>query len=171
MLVGASIDPYLTDEHNRVAANLIDDQDIKKKIIQNYESDKASCILKVKPDTVKGTVFKTGNFFRNLKPRYLELNTNERSLIRYECKQDSPHKPIEIIPLRDVLSVKEVTDKMFLAPGFHYFEISFGSKIYLATKTKNLSQSWIHYINEAVEYSLRYENLLLKATSDDKCFE
>ena len=105
LLLATPINPYAIDPSKRVAIDLIGDPDLKQKLIRHYEKDQNYSHLKRKPELLRGPIFKTGMFFRNLNMRYLELNTNERALIRYESKKDYPTKPIEIIPLRDIESV------------------------------------------------------------------
>ena len=87
---------------------------MKEKLIKRKEEEKNLTDLKAKPECLKGTLYKTGNFFRNLKQRYLVVNTNQRTLIRYKSKADVPDKPIEIIPLNDIKSVDEAKSKIFL---------------------------------------------------------
>ena len=77
-----------------------------------------------KPPIVKGLIYKTGLFFRNLKRRYLVINTNSRNLIRYANELDVPDNPIEIIPLKDIKSVEPSSKRgLFFQNGFYYFDV------------------------------------------------
>lgn len=171
LLLGTPINPYCIDQNKKVAVDLVTDVELKQKLIGQYEKDQNYSHLKKKPELIKGTVFKTGMFFRNLNTRYLELNTNERALIRYESKKDHPTKPIEIIPLRDIVSVKECQDRMFLQNGFYYFEVNYESRNIFATKSRETTTRWVQATNEAVDYALKYESSLKDINLDEKNME
>lgn len=170
-LLNTNINPYAIDHNKRVAADLLTDAELKLKLIRAYEKDQNYSHIRKKPDAIRGTVFKTGLFFRNLNTRYLELNTNERCLLRYENKAEYPHKPREIIPLRDIVSVKENNERMFLQHGFYYFEVTYDSRNIFATKSQALTTKWVQSINEAVDYALKYESTIKDMTMDEKAME
>lgn len=170
-LLSTNVNPYAIDHSKRVAVDLLTDVELKQKLIKAYEKDQNYSHIRKKPDAIRGTVFKTGMFFRNLNTRYLELNTNERCLIRYESKEGYPNKPIEIIPLRDVVSVKENSERLFFQHGFYYFEVNYDSRNIFATKSQNLTTKWVQSINEAVDYALKYESTIKDMTLDEKAME
>ena len=160
LLMDTAVNPYLKDSFGRQAVDLIQDNELKKKLIVRFEKDQSYAHLQKKPNSYKGCVYKTGKFFRNLKARYLELNMNQRSLIRYESRDDCPHKPIEIIPLRDIVGIEESGNKMFLQNGYHYFEIDCGQKILLATKTEEMTETWVKAIKKGIDFTIKYEEAL-----------
>lgn len=165
----APINPNVTDFQGRYVRDLITDPVLLKTFITRYESTAKPAASKKKPMGAKGSIFKTGNFFRNLKSRFLELNTNERCLIRYESRADAPNKPLEIVSLKDITSVKCVTDRMFLQSGLFYFEVCVSnySSLY-ATKSQQTTLKWVQMINQAVDYSLHFEKQLATAQDDSE---
>jgi len=173
LLAGSSINPYLADSTGKQIINILTDEELKNKLVKNFEKNQNYAHLQKKPDSLKGTVFKANTmFFGNLKLRYLEMNTNERSLIRYESKKDAPHKPIEIIPMRDITLVREESNnKRFRQSGLYYFEIKYQSSNLLATKSQALTKRWVDGITEAVEYSIKYEQAIREGTLDEKASE
>jgi serine/threonine protein kinase len=161
------INPNITDSQGRVVRDVITDPNLSRVIIERYESTRNSASPQKKPLGAKGTVFKTGSFFRNLKARFLELNTNERCLIRYESRSDAPNKPIEIVSLKDVVSAKCVNDKYFLQAGLFYFEVVDAANCNLyATKSQQTALKWVQMINQAVDYCFHVEKLLAQAGHD-----
>ena len=156
-LLNKKADPFIPNSNQQTAIDILEDEELKEKLIKSKQEAENISGLKQKPESVRGTCFKTGNFFRNLKQRYLVLDTNHRTLIRYKGKQDVPDKPVEIIPLKDINGVVEVNSKLFLQHGFHYFQVNYGATNLFATKNKSLSLQWVAAINKAVEYSKKYE--------------
>jgi hypothetical protein len=88
-----------------------ENQLLKNEILQRYNDIKTLQTALKKPPTVRGKLYKTGLFFRNLKGRYIVINTNKRTLIRYATELDVPDKPKEIIPLSDIIKVSPITKK------------------------------------------------------------
>ena len=159
-LIGKGADPFLENAQHQKAIDLIDDQELKEKILKSKEEENNMQDLKARPEGLKGTVFKTGNFFRNLKQRYVVVSTAQRAMIRYKRKEDVPDKPVEIIPLKDITAVTEVKSKMFLQHGFYYFQINYGSNNVLATKSKAMTSEWVERLKRCIEYSKKFDKLL-----------
>lgn len=127
---------------------------MKNDILAKFKEFNTLKSAQKKPPTVKGKLYKTGLFFRNLKRRYLVINTNKRTLIRYASELDVPDKPKEIIPLKDIIRVGPLTKRgIFFQSGFFYFEVIYGSRILFATKSKARTESWINYIQQAITFS------------------
>ena len=156
-LISKSADPFLENAQHQKAIDLIDDKELREKLLKSKEEEKTLHDLKAKPPGLRGTVYKTGNFFRNLKQRYIVVNTTQRSLIRYKCKADVPNKPVEIIPLKDIVSVTTVSNKLFLQHGFYYFQINYGSNNVLASKSKQMTTEWVERLKRCIDYSKRYD--------------
>jgi hypothetical protein len=137
------------------------DQAFKSEIMKKHKQIKTLKSALKKPPMVKGKLYKTGLFFRTLRGRYLVVNTNKRTLIRYASELEAPEKPKEIIPLKDIVKVGPVTKRgMFFQSGFFYFEIVYSSKLLFATKSKAMTDKWIYHINQAVAFSRNYEEAL-----------
>jgi serine/threonine protein kinase len=166
-LISKGADPFLENESHVAAIDMFEDEDLKDRLKKSKEAEKNMLDLKSKPASLKGTVFKTGHFFRNLKPRYIHVDVDTRTLIRYKTKQDAPGKPIEIIPLVDISSCEENRSKLFLQHGFFYFEITYGAKKnLLATRSKTQTILWVQGIKKAIDYSRRYEKAIRDNQAD-----
>lgn len=161
-LLSKGANPFIEDNNGQKAIDMLQDEELKQRILKSKEDETTLKSLKQKPDTVRGSVYKTGHFFRNLKKRYLVMDTNQRTLVRYKCKEDVPHKPVEVIPLNAIKSVTEVKSKMFLQSGFHYFEISCGAKLMFATGHPELTQLWVSCLRRGIDYSVKLEASLRK---------
>lgn len=159
-LISKGADPFLENAQRQKAIDMIDDQELKEKIMKSKEEENNMQDLKSRPEGLKGTLFKTGNFFRNLKQRYIVVNTAQRTMVRYKRKEDVPDKPVEIIPLKDISSVTEVKNRMLLQHGFYYFQVNYGSNNVLATKSKALSTEWVQRLRKCIEYSKKFDKLL-----------
>lgn len=156
-LIGKGADPFIENAQHQKAIDLIDDKELREKLLKSKEEEKTLHDLKAKPPGMRGSVYKTGNFFRNLKERYIVVNTTQRSLIRYKKPSDVPNKPVEIIPLKDIVSVTTVSNKLFLQHGFYYFQINYGSNNVLATKSRQSTNAWVDGLKKCIDYSKRYD--------------
>jgi len=80
------------------AIDYISDPLVKKELVEKFERYvRENKTLNQKPPTVLGHCYKTGLFFRKLKKRFMEINCDQMTLVRYGSKAEYPHKPIEVI--------------------------------------------------------------------------
>ena len=63
--------------------------------MEKYERTKReNDTLNKKPLNAFGHCFKTGLFFRKLKKRFMEINSDQLTLVRYASKSEYPQKPM-----------------------------------------------------------------------------
>jgi len=140
--------------------SLCEDSVIRKELESKGKAMEIHRIIRRTPPIVQGTLFKTGIFFRNLRNRFIVIDTLRRTLIRFGSRENYPMKPKETIQLSDISKAIEVTKKKsFLQSDFTYIQIYYGngSKILLASKSKTKTAAWIHHLNTSIQYSKEYD--------------
>jgi len=133
------------------------DKELLQMIFDQYQKNQIVKFALKKPPRIQGIIYKTGNFFRKLKTRILIIDTTERTLVRYKRETDIPHKPVEIIPLKDIKKVRLVRDKLFFSGSYYYFQIYFETKLYFAVKTITEAEKWVHCLHQAIEFSQNFQ--------------
>lgn len=165
-LISKGADPFVLNSAGKPAIDLLEDEDLKARILKQKEEEKNFGTLKNKPPSLRGILFKTGNLFRNLKVRYVVVNINQRTLVRYKSRQDVPDKPLEIIPLGEIKKVEETKNKFLLQHGYYYFQVVYNREMLVATKSKAKTQEWVEGIKSAVEYTKMYEEAIRSGQLD-----
>jgi len=136
---------------------------MEKEFMEYYKNALILHSALLKPPIIKGIVYKTGKLFRNLRKRFMVIDTNERALLRYCSEEKAPDSPLEVIALKDISSVKPLSSsKIFFQKGFNYFEVDFGKKLIFATKKRDIALQWINSIKTAVLFAKNYEKAIQK---------
>ncbi|EGR29479.1 protein kinase domain protein [Ichthyophthirius multifiliis] len=111
-----------------------------------------------KPPIVKGNIHKIGTFLVNIKKRYLVINPDEGTLIRYKSQQNYPLKPIEVIPLKDIVHIQMITKSWFMPNNFSYFEFNYPNRQVYGCKFQQAAKKWAEYLYLASVYSYYVES-------------
>lgn len=118
-------------------------------------------VLKQRPPNVEGKIWKTGRIFKYLKERYLSIDNVSRTLIRYGSKADIGKRPKEVIYLKNIENIEEISKNGFLySSKYQYFKVTYneGNKITMATNSKFKFKKWLTFLEQSRTYASNYEN-------------
>lgn len=113
-----------------------------------------------KPPIVKGYIYKCGGLFFNLRRRYLVINPDEGTLIRYKEEKDYPLKPMEIIPLKDIMDLKRIKKEWFLQDNYSYFEFFYDSRYIFGCESQENAENWVRYIYQGIVFCNYMEEMM-----------
>jgi hypothetical protein len=85
--------------------------------------------------------------------RYVVLNPEEGTLIRFMKKEDFPEKPREIIPLKDISSIRRMNAGSFYDKNLYYIQLLYQKRYILACKTEEMANKWVTYMIQAAVYA------------------
>jgi serum/glucocorticoid-regulated kinase 2 len=120
-----------------------------------------------RPPLIKGKVYRFGGcLFRHMK-RYLVVDPQEGTLIRYGSQEDYPMKPRQVIPLKDLIHLRRVESSWPLSDEFHYFEFFYGERMIYGCKTKENADNWVRFIYQGIIFTNFLDGILRKQANDE----
>lgn len=114
------------------------------------------------PFGLKGYLHKVGRFQIQVNYRYLVLDPVEGTLSRYACEADCPHRPIEIVPLRCIYSLKKSAKRWYMKQHLFYFEVQYSSRWCLGAESEAVANVWLNAILKACLYAGQKHELQLQ---------
>lgn len=124
----------------------------------------------MEPTVMRGYVFKQSAFYTN-QLRYLVCDPYAGTLARYESESYYPSKPIETIPLKEILEVRVIPkeDLQWLADkNLFYFEVFHTGRLIYCTESRQVTECWVECIFKMVAMSLLSKEKVRKVTGSKK---
>lgn len=95
------------------------------------------------------------------KNRYFELNPIQGTFIKFRNETDYPHKPRQIINLKDIVDISIISDGWFIKKGCSYFQIieAKGDKNYFFLKNERLIIFWVNELKSSKSFHHWLKNI------------
>jgi len=152
----------LKDEQNVLPLEVASNDKIRELIDAALKRKAEDKFKPPKPPIVKGFMFKRGTYFGKMNQRFMVLNPDEGTLIRYKHKEDYPNKPKEIIPLRSIEGARRMKAGPLYDKSFYYIQILYQKRYIYACYNEETANQWVKYIIQGVVYANYIENKLRK---------
>jgi len=168
LLLERKADVTIKDEQDVLPLEVASNDKVKGMIqvaIQRKEEEK---FRPPKPPIVKGYMYKRGTYFMKMNQRWMVLNPEEGTLIRYKKKEDFPNKPKEIIPLKSIEGVRRMKAGPLYDKEFHYIQLLYQKRYIFACQNEETANKWVTYIIQGSVYTNYMENRLQNQAKKDK---
>ncbi len=162
LLLEHKADPELKDEQNVLPLEVASNDKIRELIDAALKRKAEDKFKPPKPPIVKGFMFKRGTYFGKMNQRFMVLDPDEGTLIRYKHKEDYPNKPKEIIPLKSIEGARRMKAGPLYDKSFYYIQILYQKRYIYACYNEETANQWVKYIIQAVVYANYQENKLKK---------
>jgi len=128
-----------------------------KEYEKNYlNKSKEKIFVASKPPKVKGILYKIGSIFRCKNKRYFILDPDSLTLTKYIKRQNELKKKV-IYPLSKIKNIKKLTH--LNTANWYYFEFYCERKHQFCSKSENIVDMWLKYLNSAIIYNAFLNNL------------
>ena len=134
-------------EEDKELENLINEHN-------NNSSDEDDEEEETFPFRIIGDVQKKGETFGKFNHRYLEIDSVKGILKRYKSSKEYPRKPLEIIPIKNLKSLKKLAKE--LNKDCYDFELSF----FITKGSKQEEKSQIYRVRHSESRAKWYDSLL-----------
>jgi len=162
LLLENKADPGLRDEQNALPLDVASNDKIIELIQTAVKKQTEDKFKPPKPPIVKGFMYKRGTYFGKMNQRFMVLNPDEGTLIRYKYKEDYPNKPKEIIPLKSIEGARRMKAGPLYDKTFYYVQVLYQKRYIYACHNEETANQWVKYIIQGVVYANYVEGKLQK---------
>ena len=174
LLCMSMADPRIKDNKGKSPADYATKKDFQKKLafqekqLSNFSTSEFELISSLNfqppiPNILHGTVEKMSSYFVTYNERFIEFDPKTGYYRRFECKTDYPNRPIEVVPLTDIVDCKSL-DSWYCSDGYFYFEIQYKTRQIFRCHSEEARRKWIEGIYKVVIFYKFWNSLINKNT-------